>query len=85
LKNIPVNTVLLKTLLDVFNQYTSIGGILKIIRKFINNKSVTGLSTIYESIWSFYISDSEKHTTNSTIKSAIKHIVTIATYMLMSV
>ena len=69
LKNIPINPVAHKTLLDLFNQYTIIGGMPEVIGEYVNNKSVTDLSTIYESIWSSYISDSEKYTTNTFINS----------------
>ena len=80
LKNIPINPVAHKTLLDLFNQYTIIGGMPEVVGEYVNNKSVTDLSTIYESIWSSYISDSEKYTTNTTAKNVIKHIMATAAY-----
>ena len=80
LKNIPIKPVAHKTLLGLFNQYTIIGGMPEVVSHFIKNKSVADLSSIYESIWSSYISDSEKYTTNTTAKNVIKHIMSTAAY-----
>ncbi len=80
LKNIPIKPVAHKTLLGLFNQYTIIGGMPEVVSQFIKNKSVADLSSIYESIWNSYISDSEKYTTNTTAKNVIKHIMSTAAY-----
>ena len=80
LKNIPIKPVAHKTLLSLFNQYAIIGGMPEVVGQFINSKSVADLSSIYESIWSSYISDSEKYTTNTTAKNVIKHIMSTAAY-----
>lgn len=80
LKNIPIKPVAHKTLLDLFNQYTIIGGMPEVVGQFIKSKSVADLSSIYESIWSSYISDSEKYTTNTTAKNVLKHIMSTAAY-----
>ncbi|MEC3908819.1 AAA family ATPase, partial [Tamlana sp. 2201CG12-4] len=80
LKNIPIKPVAHKTLLELFNQYTIIGGMPEAVGLFIKDKSVADLSSIYESIWSSYISDSEKYATNSTAKNVIKHIMSTAAY-----
>ena len=67
-------------MLELFNQYTIIGGMPEAVGLFIKDKSVADLSSIYESIWSSYISDSEKYATNSTAKNVIKHIMSTAAY-----
>jgi len=80
LNNIPINNVAHKTLLDLFNKYTIIGGMPEVVSQFAKSKSIVDLSSIYESIWSSYISDSEKYTTNTTAKNVIKHIMSSAAY-----
>jgi len=80
LKNIPIKPVAHKTLLDLFNEYTIIGGMPEVVGQYVNTKSVIDLSSIYESIWSSYISDSEKYTTNTTAKNVLKHIMATAAY-----
>lgn len=80
LKNIPIKPVAHKTLLNLFNQYTIIGGMPEVVSQFINSKSIADLSPVYESIWSSYISDSEKYTNNTTARNVIKHIMSTAAY-----
>ena len=80
LKTIPIKPVAHKTLHGLFNQYTIIGGMPEVVSQFIKNKSTTDLSSIYESIWNSYISDSEKYTTNTTAKNVIRHIMSTAAY-----
>ena len=80
LKNIPVKPVAHSTLLSLFNDYAIIGGMPEVVDQFIKNKRVTDLSSIYESIWSSYISDSEKYASNTTEKNVIKHIMSTAAY-----
>lgn len=53
----------------------------EVVSQFIKNKRMADLSSIYESIWSSYISDSEKYTTNTTAKNVIKHIMSTAAYV----
>ena len=67
-------------MLGLFNQYTIIGGMPEAVSQFIKNKSTTDLSSTYESIWSSYISDSEKYTTSTIAKNVIRHIMSTAAY-----
>lgn len=80
LKSIPIKPVAHNTLLNLFNQYTIIGGMPEVVSDYINNKSVADLAIIYEGIWSSYISDSEKYTSSTTAKNVIKHIMATAAY-----
>lgn len=80
LKSIPIRPVAHNTLVHLFNQYTIIGGMPEVVSDYTNNKSVADLATIYESIWSSYISDSEKYTSSTTAKNVIKHIMATAAY-----
>lgn len=80
LHKIPVRSVAHKTLLSLFNEYAIIGGMPEVVDQYIKNQHVADLSPIYESIWSSYISDSEKYASNTTQKNVIKHIMTTAAY-----
>lgn len=42
------------------------------------NKSVADLASIYESIWSSYISDTEKYASNTSAKNVLKHVMATA-------
>lgn len=80
LKSIPIKPVAHKILLNLFNQYTIIGGMPEVVSEYTLSNSVSNLAPIYESIWSSYISDSEKYASNATAKNVIKHIMATAAY-----
>ncbi len=80
IKSIPIKPVAHKILLNLFNQYTIIGGMPEVVKEYTTSNSVSNLAPIYESIWSSYISDSEKYGTNATAKNVIKHIMATAAY-----
>lgn len=80
LKSIPIKPVTHKILLNLFNQYVIIGGMPEVVSEYTTSNSVSNLAPIYESIWSSYISDSEKYAPNATAKNVIKHIMSTAAY-----
>lgn len=80
LKKIPIPAVAHNTLLQLFNQYTIIGGMPEVVKEYVQNGSVANLATIYESIWSSYASDSEKYTSSTTAKNVIKHVLATAAF-----
>ena len=80
LNNIPIKPVAHTILLQLFNQYTIIGGMPEVVADYIQGGSVANLATIYESIWSSYISDSEKYTSSVTAKNVMKHIMATAAF-----
>lgn len=80
LNKIPVQPVAHTILLQLFNQYTIIGGMPEVVSEYIQGNNVANLSTIYESIWSSYASDSEKYTSSATAKNVMKHILATAAF-----
>jgi predicted AAA+ superfamily ATPase len=60
-------------LLKLFHTYTLIGGMPAIIKNYLENKEVTGLKTIYESLLISFVNDSEKYARNQTMRSVIGH------------
>lgn len=80
LQNIPIPAVAHTTLLQLFNQYTIIGGMPEVVREYVQGGSVANLTPIYESIWSSYASDSEKYTSSTTSKNVMKHIMATAAF-----
>jgi len=78
LNHIPVNDFAHKTLIDLFNTYTIIGGMPEIVQTYINSQSISDLQKVYESIWATYKNDIEKYTSNNTERKVIKHIMNVA-------
>lgn len=78
LNQVPINDFTHKTLQNLFNHYTIIGGMPEIIKTYISAKSIVDLPKIYESIWTTYKSDVEKYSTNDTERNVIKHLINAA-------
>lgn len=80
LKKIPTKPAAHQTLLKLFNEYTVIGGMPEIVKTYRLTNSTTDLAPIYEGIWSSYLSDAEKYSTNSTSRNVIKHVMATAAF-----
>ena len=78
LNHIPVQPFAHKILLDLFNRFAIIGGMPEVIETYRENKSVSDLPKIYESIWGTYKNDVEKYTSSETERKVIKHIIATA-------
>jgi hypothetical protein len=71
--SIPYKPFAHKKLLDLFHQYTLIGGMPEIIKKYTESGAVTSLKSIYESLMVSYINDSEKYARNQTMRYVLRH------------
>jgi len=78
LNSIPVKKVAHRTLLDLFNSYTIIGGMPEVVKRYVESSSISALTTTYESIWSTYKDDVEKYASSKTDARVIKHIMSTA-------
>ncbi|APY10166.1 AAA family ATPase [Seonamhaeicola sp. S2-3] len=78
LNQIPIKDFAHKTLLDLFNTYTIIGGMPEVVRTYIANNGIADLPKVYESIWATYKNDVEKYASNDTERKVIKHIMNVA-------
>jgi len=74
-RSVPVKQYAKSKLLNLFHQYTLIGGMPEIIREYINNADISALATIYESLITSYISDSEKYAKNPTMRNILRHCI----------
>lgn len=70
---IPCKPFAHKKLLNLFHQYTLIGGMPEIIKKYSESGAVTSLKSIYESLMVSYINDSEKYARNQTMRYVLRH------------
>jgi len=58
---IKINSILHEKVLKLFKRYTLIGGMPEIIAKNVINENITELNTVYESLLTSYLDDSEKY------------------------
>lgn len=75
---IPVKQVAHQTLLQLFHQYTIVGGMPEVVKDYVENRSIANLTTIYDGIWQTYKNDVEKYASNDTEARVIKHIMSSA-------
>jgi uncharacterized protein len=78
LTQIPIKPFAHNILLDLFNRFAIIGGMPEVIKTYIQNKNISDLPKIYESIWGTYKNDIEKYTSSETERKVIKHIISTA-------
>lgn len=62
-------------LLQLFQTYTLIGGMPEIVKHYVENKNLTALQPIYESLLVAYMNDVEKYARNSSMVQVIRHVI----------
>ncbi len=73
---IPVPEFAVPKLLDLFNEYTRIGGMPEVVKTYVQNgRSLVSLQDVYSSIWDNYLDDVEKYTNNDTQRKIIRQIL----------
>ena len=65
-------------LLELFHQYTQIGGMPEIVAHFAEHRDVPALRTLYQSLLTSFIDDSAKYARNSNLKHILKHCLETA-------
>ncbi len=78
LNQIPIKPFAHNTLLETFNRYAIIGGMPEVVKMYIQNKSISDLPRIYESLWGTYKDDVEKYVNNKMERNVIRHIMEIS-------
>jgi len=82
LQTIPVPNYAHNVLLNLFHEYALIGGMPEIVKRYLNNKNVSGLSKDYKKLWQAFKDDVEKYAKNDTYKKVIRHVIETAPYEL---
>ena len=81
LHTIPLKPIAHEILLDLFHTYVIIGGMPEIVKTFLqNDKFITALPRVYESIWNTYADDIEKYGKNNTARHVLRHIFATAPF-----
>ncbi len=74
-QNVPIAAFAHDKLLQLFHTYTLIGGMPEIVKNYAQNRNLTALLSIYESLQFSYITDVEKYARNTTMVQVIRHII----------
>jgi predicted AAA+ superfamily ATPase len=78
--NIPLPAFAHSKLLQLFHTYALIGGMPEIVGKYAENKDITSLSTIYESLIATYLDDVEKYAKNAGQMHIVRHAIRSSFY-----
>lgn len=62
-------------LLELFHNYTLIGGMPEMVSHYAENRNLTALTPIYESLLLAYMNDVEKYARNHTMVQVIRHVM----------
>ncbi len=75
LQKIPIATFAHNKLLQLFHTYALIGGMPEIVNQYVQQKDLTALSSIYDSLINAYLDDVEKYASNSSQILHIRHVI----------
>ncbi len=82
LHKVPINSFAYDKLFQLFKQYLILGGMPEVIKTYIENQfDISGLKSIYASIWDTYKSDVVKYAKNATEANVLRHIIHAAPFM----
>jgi len=78
--NVPLPAFAYNKLLQLFHSYALIGGMPEVVAKYAENKDVTSLSPIYESLIATYFDDVEKYAKNANQVQMVRHAIRSSFY-----
>ena len=70
---IPFPDFAVTILLKLFHRYTLIGGMPEIVEKYIENKNIAALASVYQGLLVAYLDDVSKYARNPTTAQVIRH------------
>ena len=73
--NVPIADFAHEKLLQLFHTYTLIGGMPEVVKHYVENRNLSALLPIYESLLVSYMNDVEKYAHNSTMVQVIRHVI----------
>jgi uncharacterized protein len=74
-KSIPIAAYAHEKLLQLFHTYTLIGGMPEIVKHYVENRNLSALLPIFESLLVSYMNDVEKYARNSSMVQVIRHVI----------
>lgn len=72
---IPIDPFAHQKLMVLFRNYTLIGGMPEVVKVYAENRNLTKLTRIYESLLESYMNDVEKYARNSAMVNVIRHVI----------
>ncbi|MFQ5651598.1 MAG: ATP-binding protein [bacterium] len=76
----PVKTFATTRLFELFHQYTMIGGMPEIVRKYIARRDLASLQSCYESLLTSFLDDADKYGRNPTMRLILRHCIESVPY-----
>jgi len=80
INKVPMEDYAHNILLNLFHEYSVIGGMPEIVKEYIETKNVSLLTKIYNQLWQAYKDDVEKYSSSNKEKNVIRHVIESAAY-----
>jgi predicted AAA+ superfamily ATPase len=77
---VPIPGYAFLKLLKLFHQYTLIGGMPEVVKKFIKKGDVVSLTTTYQGLMTGYLDDVSKYARNPSMVEIIRHAIEAASF-----
>ncbi len=71
----PIPAFASSQLFESFHRYTMMGGMPEIVKHFSENKDVTSLKSLFESLLASYLNDAAKYARNATMRQVLRHCI----------
>ncbi len=75
LTSVSVSELLHTRMMELFRQYTLIGGMPEVVDHFANKKDIIALDPIYQTLLTGYRDDIEKYAPKTTIANILRHVI----------
>jgi predicted AAA+ superfamily ATPase len=79
---VPIPDYVHNQLIDLFHEFSIIGGMPSIVASYLKTKNIATLSRLYKQLWDTYKNDVEKYAKNNTELRIVRHIIETAVYEL---
>lgn len=79
---VPIPDYAHNRLIDLFHEFSIIGGMPSIVASYLKTKNIANLSRLYKQLWDTYKSDVEKYAKNQSELKIIRHIIDTAVFEL---
>lgn len=75
LDTIPIPSFAHGKLLNLFHQYTLLGGMPEAVKKYVINHDIIEVNSVYQNLLTAYADDVEKYEKNTAAKNYIRHVI----------
>lgn len=61
--------------MNLFNRFSLVGGMPEAVARYSSNRDIVALDSVYQSLLTGYLDDTEKYAQSETMRNVIRHII----------